>query len=514
MDAPERIRRFDRFARAPWGRTKSAKSSLRENLLINALKHGLRWLKECPDGRFQRRYQDSLYRDAYDLLLLGRRYDTIETIFIYASRGLRKITLDGIRVVPVPLVDAEDARYYAYNRLVSAGIEPPPPSLEGRQMLAAIADCLAVTDQGFRVKFNPKMVTETMKAYRPVVEPRFQLPGDWRTTQYSFGDLKRFYSALSALAAIQFHARLAAKARGAPHLGFNDSVLAFGRRELKARICRYSQLGDTAVIAILEDLTYGSRGVDRPDPALQPIIPVSVDALLVSPSLILCLSPERNHCTLLNSIAVERQLYAGLVNQKENLMRQQILNAANANWRRFSGEIPQRRDLPDIDLALIDDQRDCVLILELKWFIDPDEVREVLNKHEELKKGVNQLKRLLAAFEDGSRTVQRALNVPDTCRCQVAVVSQNWIGFRAVQDQAVPIISLRHLEGALRQAESLLSVALWLNARKYLPTDGVHFRVVSGDVTIGDHSALWYDIEPLISGTYDPLVSLPEATER
>jgi hypothetical protein len=37
------------------------KSSLRENLLINALKHLLRWLSECPTGRSRLRYQDQLY---------------------------------------------------------------------------------------------------------------------------------------------------------------------------------------------------------------------------------------------------------------------------------------------------------------------------------------------------------------------------------------------------------------------------------------------------------------------
>jgi hypothetical protein len=100
-----------------------------------------------------------------------------------------QLSLEGNKIVPVPIVDTEDARYYAYNRFVSAGIEPTLPSLDLMEVLAAVTDAVVVTNTGFRVKTNPTLVAKTMEAYGPVIEQRFQLPENWRTTKYSFGDL-------------------------------------------------------------------------------------------------------------------------------------------------------------------------------------------------------------------------------------------------------------------------------------------------------------------------------------
>jgi hypothetical protein len=238
-------------------------------------------------------------------------------------------------------------------------------------------------------------------------------------------------------------------------------------------------LDGATIAAVLEDLSYGSRGVTRPDPALQPLIPVEADSILISPSLILCSSPERNHCMLLNSIPEEREVYARLVDRKEALMRDEILGVCDSKrYRPFFGGVAGRKELPNIDLALIDDDRRLVLILELKWFIGPDEVREVLNRSDDLKKGISQAKLLKAAFGDGTDAVQKTLKVACDFKFECVVVSHNWIGGQTVQDDEVPIITLRHLKAALEKAESLEDVTAWLSERRYLPTEGVHFRVV------------------------------------
>ncbi len=190
-------------------------------------------------------------------------------------------------------------------------------------------------------------------------------------------------------------------------------------------------------------------------------------------------------------------------------MRSDILDAFdNRRYRTFSGRVDGRKGLPDIDLALIDEDRRLVLILELKWFIMPDEIHETLKRSDDLRKGISQAKLLKAAFNDGTGAVQRALKVARDFKCECAVVSHNWIGGQAVQDDEVPIITLQHVKAALRKAKSLAEVVQWLSDRKYLPTEGAHFRVVSQEVSIGKNSAVWWDIEPLISEPYDAVASL------
>ena len=350
---------------------------------------------------------------------------------------------------------------------------------------------------------------DAMSSYAPTLDQRFHLPGDWRTTRYSFGELRHVYLVLSALALIQFQGRLIAVGQGAPRFGFNNSVIRFVGDELQSRVRRYSGLDAAIIAAVLEDLSYGSRGITRPDPALQPLIPVGADSILISPSLILCSSPERNHCMLLNSIPEEREVYSRLVDEKEALMRDEILNVCDVKrYRPFSGGVAGRKELPDIDLALIDDDRRLVLILELKWFIGPDEVREVLNRSDDLKKGVSQAKVLKTALTDETDTAQKTLNVGWDFKYECVVVSHNWIGGHAVQDNEVPIITIRDLKTAIKKAESLADVTAWLSERRYLPTEGVHFRVVSNEVSIGQNSTEWWDIEPLFSETFDAVASL------
>ena len=326
-------------------------SSHRENLLINGLKHALRWVRECPtDGRLQSRYNDDRYGNASDLLMLGSRYDTIVTIFTYANRGYCRLTLEGDCVVPAPLIDVEDARYYAYNRFLQADSEPwSPPSTDLLRLLGEIAESVIVLDHGFRVSITPRLIARVIQEQRTAIDRRFQLPGDWRTTRYSFADFQRVYSAFSAIAAVHLNARLIAVQHGAESLGFDDAVIIYSVNELHSRIRRYTRLGGDTISAVVEDLTYGSRGVSSPDPALQPLVPVGNDTLLISPSLILCSSPERNHCVLLNSIPDERKVYAALVDRKEAITRKRIVAAATGkgyrSYKRNGSRTPDRSRL-------------------------------------------------------------------------------------------------------------------------------------------------------------------------
>lgn len=472
--------------------------SHRENLFINALKHALRWTNECPTAsRFEPGYDGDRYQNARDLIMLGGRYDTVVTIFTYANRGYCNLTLEGDLVVPVPLIDADDARYYAYNRFLAAGTDTS--SSPSTDFLGEIAERISVLDRSFRVSINPAIIARAIKAFQPEVDKRFQLPGDWHTTRYSFADLKRVFSVLSAIAAIQFNARIIAAGRGADALGFNSAVLVYSGGELYSRILRYAGLSPEKVTWILEDLTYGSRGVTHPDPALQPIIPVG-DKILIAPSLIICSSPERNHCALLNSIPTERDVYATLVDRKEAITRERIVAIArDRGYRAYNGKAAGH----DLDLAIIDDESRAVLILELKWFIGPDEVGEVLSRNEELRTGVSQVKTRLSAFRNASLEMQKVLAVTPLYESYGAVVSQNWIGSHSVQDPAVPIISLGHFESALVKLHSLTAVSDWLLSRKYLPAENVHFRLKEGEVRVGEYGAVWWDIESLISSPYD-----------
>ena len=161
--------------------------------------------------------------------------------------------------------------------------------------------------------------------------------------------------------------------------------------------------------------------------------------------------------------------------------------------------------LPDIDLAIIRDSEKTCLLLELKWFIEPAEIREVIEKSQEIEKGISQELKLKRAFANNNERLLEKLEIDSSYRLEGVVVSQNWIGNAQVQCPEIPVIQADHLIEKLKVAESLQSTMEWLKDRKYLPKEGEDFRVHITTHTIGDWSLKWYRIEPLISEAFFPL---------
>ena len=71
------------------------------------------------------------------------------------------------------------------------------------------------------------------------------------------------------------------------------------------------------VKSILDDLTYGNRGIKHPDPALQPLIKLNSDFYAIVPSIWMCSAAERNLTALLNKLPSEKEIYRKLVSEKE-----------------------------------------------------------------------------------------------------------------------------------------------------------------------------------------------------
>jgi hypothetical protein len=122
----------------------------------------------------------------------------------------------------------------------------------------------------------------------------------------------------------------------------------------------------------------------------------------------------------------------------------------------------------------------------------------------DLRCGIAQIKALVGAFSDGSPELLAKLQVTREYHCCGAVVSQNWIGQQSIQDDAVPIVNIDHLLTQVNGAGTMGDIIRWLVDRQYLPIEGVHFTITTGQVELGGYKAQWFDIKPLIDTTYDP----------
>jgi hypothetical protein len=250
--------------------------------------------------------------------------------------------------------------------------------------------------------------------------------------------------------------------------------------------------------SILNDLTYGSQ-ISRPDPAIQPIVRLANDQYVISPGLITSCSPERNFTVLLNQLPPQRSIYSRLVEQKEALMRDSMCESiASLHLRSFSGSIPGRKDLPDIDLAIISDIEKACIIAELKWFIAPAEAREIIQRSEEIQKGIAQMLRLSRAADVDHGMISDLLGIDSEYELVFVVISANSIGHGTVQDIRIPVINQDHLVKKLCSGTSFRGVVSWLRSRDYLPREGADYRVVPIVRRVGRWALEWYGIKPLL----------------
>ena len=265
--------------------------------------------------------------------------------------------------------------------------------------------------------------------------------------------------------------------------------------KLLRRVIRYSGVSKAEVQSILDDLTYGNGSISHSELAMCPLIKLNSEYYAIVPHVWICSSAERNFTALLNRLKSEKDIYLKLASaEKEERMRQHFTeDLSHKGYRFIWGNVA---NLPDVDLAIINDSEKTCLLLELKWFIAPTVARERVEKSKEIEKGISQVCKLKQAFEDNYRPLLDKLNIDSSYRFEGVVVSQNWIGYANVQSAEIPVIRANHLIKKLKSTESLQSNIEWLKDREHLPKEGTHFKIVDGDtITIGNWSLKSPEIE-------------------
>lgn len=463
--------------------------------LLNELKHPMFWIfNSCEQGGDPpSTFNENLFKTSSDLLELGSSYGWFDTAYRYASNGWVGLNLDGSNIQPTNELFS-DQEYKAYNYFIKTYETDTAMSsidLDNFHLIGEkIRHLVRVKGDRFSYKLNPKIVNETIEIIKPIYDSAFSLRSEWEFSRYTLGDFRKVFVSILAMATIHWRARMIAIAeKTCQNNALLDSIFLPTCNELLHRVVNYSGLPDEKVHYIFDDLTYGNRGIRFPDPALQPLIKLNSDYYAIMPQLWLSSHPERNLTVLLNKIPSEKKVYAKLKNEKEGLMRDHITaELTDKDFRFVSGNVA---DLPDVDLAIIDDSEKACLLLELKWFIDPAEIREIMDRSEDIKDGICQVLEFKQAFSNNYQPLFIKLKIDSSYRFKGIVVSKNWIGSAYIQSPEVPVIRANHLIEKLKATSSLQSTMGWLKNRKYLPKEGEHFNVRVKTSTIGNWKLKW-----------------------
>ena len=466
------------------------------DVYLNALTYPLRSIvrnNKKPSRKIKHELIDEHYEFAADWLDKSEVYNNFCSIFPLWRNKIIDLTIED-DMLNTSNYKSKEIAYEVYNRLNGKdGITNDIP-IDPNKIATLIMYNVSYTVDRFKLNINPKIANLLIKEYSLATNERYNFPEQWEFDNFTLGEYKKVLTSLQALLYGRFIARTNLVFNGMPGLGYPDSVWVISRPELVSRISRYISVKKEIIESIFNYLTFGGVSVRNPDIAVQPIIDLKNGYLALSPFVFLNLDAERNLSVLLNQIDNDRKLYSKLVQQKEDILRDLLKSEIEPlGYEVVSGQLVDT----DLDLAIIDRKEKLCIAFELKWFIEPAEIREIIQRSEELKKGVAQALKLMMKFKSNDeQLLNNILKIDKEYVFKVAVGSRNWIGHFDVQNPVVPIIKIRHFTDELKQRKNLKSTVKWLEQREYLPKNMVDYEIIDMPIELGGWKSSWYGIKP------------------
>lgn len=461
--------------------------------LMNAMTYPLRvCYQRATKGAhyFQRKLVDEHYALADEWLSAAEDYAQFCSIFPLYHAGEIDLHIQGNELIPTDW-STNDLSYEAYDRFIAKQDPEQEIAMDPNLIVNELRRSMQVNGSIYSVDFTRRLMTQLESAFGAALNNRYSLPSSWQFSNFTLSQYRKVFACLQSMAYAWFVARELAVTNEVPNLAFASSVWTPRKGLLVSIIGRHTGIGKAVIAKILQYLTFGEIGIRNPDIALQPIIDLGNGQYAISPFVLTNIHAERNLCVLLNQIPVERKCYSMLVDQKEKEVRSEIIASLSGISLDFRhGKIANT----DIDLAIIDRKAKVCLCIEIKWFIEPAEIREVLARSEELNKGVTQAQTIALAFSQNDARLMDILNIDQSYDFLSMVGSVNSIGHHRNQHPDVPITKLWHLISELRRLGKLSEALSWLRNRSYLPRKNLDYKVSEFSIQSGKWRSRWYGL--------------------
>jgi len=465
--------------------------------MINFITHPLRvCFKTCNRRKYALKtaYSQSNANAAHEWY--GRAYDYNHFCSIFPLVHRKELLFD---IEGYDLKTNKDllqgVPYEAYNRFVHKTGANERSNVDTFAILDVVKEHSFYVGTKLAISWNKALSKSVISIFKVSQAARYHLPESWQFSQFKFGEFCDIAIAISALSYARY-AITTLNAEEFPENGYSQRVWVISKNELIRILIESTELDKSKVISILEYLTFGSKGINYPDAATQPLFDLEDDNFAISPFLFINSDVERNACVLFNQIEEDKAIYSSLVGGKEIILFEELRGElVKQGYRCESGKVSGT----DLDMAIIDDENKFVLTVELKWFIEPAEIREVHQRSQEIIKGINQAKIISSLLESNDENLYRNVLKIDSSYDHYSIVgSFNWIGSDRVQDKEIPVIKVGNLMSLIQDCSSLSNVAKLLNNRQYLPVPDKDYHVVTINIKSGNWNCEWYGLKSLV----------------
>jgi len=340
-----------------------------------------------------------------------------------------------------------------------------------------IAESTRLSKRRIQYMFEPEL---SYQLAQNLYQPPFLIPDGW---SFPWGGRHETTLLLNAFALrVAYH--LSAVHFGAARIGLrggaeSDICLCISDEQLVCDIALNSSIEPAQITKFVEYLTYG-RGVDSPDQALQPLVPLGAHRLGVAGIGFLSSNAERNLLTL--QARLEPRLFDSQSSLFELEMTHHLKSVLAQKWQRVAANPKcQLGDTTEeLDLLVCEPETRTVLVLELRWMLSPADPREVQTKTRTCYQKVVQVERKVAAATPNLAHLLRAafditLEPSEEWNVYGAVVLQGFGGALS-QRSMIPVVPDWVLEAGVRTASSLRHLAEWMQSLDWLPVEGRDFE--------------------------------------
>lgn len=295
----------------------------------------------------------------------------------------------------------------------------------------------------------------------------------WAFPWSTADEARRYFAALHAICIYHFlsihFAAVRAKLLG---LGIQQLCLQIAYSDLTARIQLLTRLPQAVIEAITDVITIGFK-TESPDPALQPLVPLANNEVMIPCLLVISSNWQRNLLSLHARLFSESFDKASSIFEKRMIGKQA---EAIPPWYKVLRNYNLLKE--EIDILVIDPENKSILVAELRWMLQPGDVREVLNRKNALLKKVVQAARKRDRLVESLPAALIQLGYGNTiCDWTVnsIVVVDGYAGTKSQEPTDIPIVPTAVFTQALSSAPSLERAHAFLCSPLWLPRDGEDF---------------------------------------
>jgi hypothetical protein len=438
-----------------------------------------------------------LYERTHHFLAAGIDYSDVAQICSSAHSGSSRIVDEEPGFAVELNQQLLDKRYGALELMRQSGGELVIPwcgvlwfwirhSEQAPLTVRQIAESTRLSRRRIRYVFEPELSRQLGQS---LPQQPFLIPDGWR---FPWGGRHETTLLINALClrvayhviAVHFGAARIRLRGGAE----SDICFCISDEELVHDIYTNSSLEPVQIRKFVEYLTY-ARGVDSPDQALQPLVPLGGNRLGVAGIGLLSSNVERNLLTL--QARLEPRLFDSQSSLFEIEMTRDLRFTIEQKWQRVAAnrKFQLGGASEEIDLLVCEPETRTVLVLELRWMLPPADPREVQIKKRTCFEKVEQAKRKVAAANsDIARLLRVAFGITtkpsEAWNVFGAVVVQGYGGAISQRD-LIPVIPDWVLKAGICSAPSLLHLANWMQSLTWLPVEGRDFDVQESNDLLG-----------------------------